>query len=193
MPVNIDDVARPVLSDSSIELVEELRALKARAKDTLTRVQELETAISSSLSASTLGRTLIAQSTPSAMLDTLGAEAFGKTLFATATPTEAQDALGMTTGLEVTMANPGGITLPNYMGNLSFRLGSFVSNTDDNQPFTFSDPFTSQCFGVVSIGTSAVSAHTPISFHTPSIAGAVANRDDGVGGDVTIYYLAIGV
>jgi hypothetical protein len=193
MPVNIDDPSRPTLSDPSIELVEELRLLKARAKDSLARIQAIETSLSGALAASALGKTFIAQTTEDNMLALLGAEGFGIEMLRAVDPAEAQDLLGMTTGLEVTTANPGGITLPNYMGNFTFKLGSFLSTQDANQAFSFETPFTSQCFGVVSIGTSAYSSAIPISFHTFTTGGATANRDDGVAGSHTIYYLALGI
>lgn len=139
-------------------------------------------------SSSTFAKTLLDDTTASAMLTTLGATAEGKTLFAIA------DLAALLThlGFASTQASPGNFVSPN---GLIIKAGvtSAISAGGGNA-VTFAAAFPNNCIGIAA--TPIASANNTnvysVGYRALTTAGATITNNSGTSGSVSAFWLAVG-
>lgn len=139
-------------------------------------------------SSSTFAKTLLDDTTASAMLTTLGATAEGKTLFSIA------DLAALLThlGFSSTLASPGTFTSPN---GLIIKAGTTSAiAAGGGNAVTFAAAFPSACLGVCV--TPIASANNTnvysVGFRALTTAGFTATNNSGTSGSVSAFWLAVG-
>lgn len=148
MAVNALDPTKPVLTDPSIELVQELRAIKQRLVTDKNNIEQLQSTLVAVSSITTFGSELLASADSDAALTVLDFTAIGKIISQTPSWEDLADQLGVQSPVPVLTVgtNKWCIAFP---GTLKINIVVVPSCPSAGTDITWVVPFETTTFGAV--------------------------------------------
>lgn len=185
------DPTKPTLLDPSIELVEELRAIKGRLVTDRDNIQQLQNTLVDITGITSFGAQLLASTGADAALDILDFTATGKEISQVASYAALATALGVQSPVPTITVGVGHWCVQ-FAGGFKINVITITTSDDGTTAPTWLVPFTTSIWGAVAtLFTPTTQGTTSCNVNNATLTGCTL--DHGGSGNRLITVIAVGI